>query len=175
MDWGGWHHVPAALQPLLLSLQLSHPAWLPCPAGLQPHPAPLPDRGHRGALWRRYQYPPPSPWMRPVPQSCAQCAQWMPGTGNPPALLEPGVWSRGGSGVPSSGKSTVAALLERFYEPTAGTITLDGHDIATLDPSWLRGQVIGFISQVGTGVVLAGTSWLSLGKGREAVLAGAQD
>ncbi|NXE97754.1 ABCB8 protein, partial [Menura novaehollandiae] len=50
---------------------------------------------------------------------------------------------------PSGGgrKSTVAALLERFYEPTAGTITLDGHDIAGLDPSWLRGQVIGFISQ----------------------------
>lgn len=69
----------------------------------------------------------------------------------------------------------MAALLERFYEPTAGTITLDGHDIATLDPSWLRGQVIGFISQVRTGVVLAGTSWLSLGKGREVVLAGAQD
>ncbi|NWV42453.1 ABCB8 protein, partial [Grantiella picta] len=50
-------------------------------------------------------------------------------------------------GPSGGGKSTVAALLERFYEPTAGTITLDGHDIAKLDPSWLRGQVIGFISQ----------------------------
>ncbi|POI18739.1 hypothetical protein CIB84_017518, partial [Bambusicola thoracicus] len=45
------------------------------------------------------------------------------------------------------GKSTVAALLERFYEPTQGSITLDGRDIASLDPSWLRGRVIGFISQ----------------------------
>lgn len=43
----------------------------------------------------------------------------------------------------------MAALLERFYEPTQGSITLDGHDISSLDPSWLRGQVIGFISQVG--------------------------
>lgn len=60
----------------------------------------------------------------------------------------------------------MAALLERFYEPTAGTITLDGHNIASLDPSWLRGQVIGFISQVGTGVGLAEMPWLSLGKGR---------
>lgn len=46
------------------------------------------------------------------------------------------------------GKTTVASLLERFYDPTAGTVTLDGHDLRTLNPSWLRGQVIGFISQV---------------------------
>ncbi|NXT29615.1 ABCB8 protein, partial [Syrrhaptes paradoxus] len=58
-------------------------------------------------------------------------------------------------GPSGGGKSTVAALLERFYEPTEGTITLDGHDIASLDPSWLRGRVIGFISQE---PVLFGTS-----------------
>ncbi|KAM6134356.1 LOW QUALITY PROTEIN: mitochondrial potassium channel ATP-binding subunit [Pterocles gutturalis] len=58
-------------------------------------------------------------------------------------------------GPSGGGKSTVAALLERFYEPTQGTITLDGHDIASLDPSWLRGRVIGFISQE---PVLFGTS-----------------
>uniref|UniRef100_A0A8W4FQW1 ATP binding cassette subfamily B member 8 n=1 Tax=Sus scrofa TaxID=9823 RepID=A0A8W4FQW1_PIG len=43
--------------------------------------------------------------------------------------------------------TTVASLLERFYDPTAGVVTLDGRDLRTLDPSWLRGQVIGFISQ----------------------------
>lgn len=42
----------------------------------------------------------------------------------------------------------MASLLERFYDPTAGMVTLDGWDLRTLDPSWLRGQVIGFISQV---------------------------
>lgn len=42
----------------------------------------------------------------------------------------------------------MASLLERFYDPTAGKVTLDGWDLRTLDPSWLRGQVIGFISQV---------------------------
>lgn len=42
----------------------------------------------------------------------------------------------------------MASLLERFYDPTAGRVTLDGQDLRTLDPSWLRGQVIGFISQV---------------------------
>lgn len=47
-----------------------------------------------------------------------------------------------------SGKSTVASLLERFYDPTGGVIMLDGLDIRTLDLTWLRGQVIGFINQV---------------------------
>ncbi|XP_063159260.1 mitochondrial potassium channel ATP-binding subunit isoform X2 [Candoia aspera] len=50
-------------------------------------------------------------------------------------------------GQSGGGKSTVAALLERFYEPTKGTIFLDGRDISTLDSSWLRGEVIGFINQ----------------------------
>lgn len=42
----------------------------------------------------------------------------------------------------------MASLLERFYDPTAGMVMLDGWDLRSLDPSWLRGQVIGFISQV---------------------------
>ncbi|XP_013885276.1 mitochondrial potassium channel ATP-binding subunit [Austrofundulus limnaeus] len=50
-------------------------------------------------------------------------------------------------GESGGGKSTVAALLERFYDPTSGVITLDGLDIRTLDLAWLRGQVIGFINQ----------------------------
>ncbi|XP_053116366.1 mitochondrial potassium channel ATP-binding subunit [Hemicordylus capensis] len=50
-------------------------------------------------------------------------------------------------GESGGGKSTVAALLERFYEPTGGAIFLDGCDISTLDPTWLRGDVIGFINQ----------------------------
>ncbi|XP_061588477.1 mitochondrial potassium channel ATP-binding subunit [Cololabis saira] len=50
-------------------------------------------------------------------------------------------------GASGGGKSTVASLLERFYDPTSGVIMLDGLDIRTLDLSWLRGQVIGFINQ----------------------------
>ncbi|VDM38453.1 unnamed protein product [Toxocara canis] len=50
-------------------------------------------------------------------------------------------------GPSGEGKTTLTALLERFYEPTLGRVTLDGKDIRTLDPSWLRGSVIGLISQ----------------------------
>ena len=42
----------------------------------------------------------------------------------------------------------MASLLERFYEVNKGKITIDGHDIKDLDPSWLRGRAIGFINQV---------------------------
>ncbi|XP_062977760.1 mitochondrial potassium channel ATP-binding subunit [Elgaria multicarinata webbii] len=50
-------------------------------------------------------------------------------------------------GQSGGGKSTVAALLERFYEPTKGAIFLDGRDICTLDSTWLRGEILGFINQ----------------------------
>ncbi|XP_007981666.3 mitochondrial potassium channel ATP-binding subunit [Chlorocebus sabaeus] len=50
-------------------------------------------------------------------------------------------------GQSGGGKTTVASLLERFYDPTAGVVMLDGRDLRTLDPSWLRSQVVGFISQ----------------------------
>lgn len=50
-------------------------------------------------------------------------------------------------GVSGSGKSTIAGLLERFYEPDSGSITIDGHELDQVCPQWLRGKVIGFIEQ----------------------------
>ncbi|GMF19522.1 unnamed protein product [Phytophthora lilii] len=44
------------------------------------------------------------------------------------------------------GKSTLIALIERFYDPTSGTIYLDGRDVKTLNVKWLRSQ-IGMVSQ----------------------------
>lgn len=49
-------------------------------------------------------------------------------------------------GSSGSGKSTVVSLLLRLYDPDAGKITLDGHDIRDLNPCWLRSQ-IGTVSQ----------------------------
>ncbi|KAK9451141.1 P-loop containing nucleoside triphosphate hydrolase protein [Limtongia smithiae] len=44
-------------------------------------------------------------------------------------------------GASGSGKSTIIGLLERFYKPIAGNITLDGHDIRNLNLKWLRRQI----------------------------------
>ncbi|KAK3154339.1 hypothetical protein QOZ80_2BG0189270 [Eleusine coracana subsp. coracana] len=49
-------------------------------------------------------------------------------------------------GTSGSGKSTVIALLERFYDPSAGVVTLDGVDIRRLRLKWLRAQM-GLVSQ----------------------------
>ena len=49
----------------------------------------------------------------------------------------------GGSG---SGKSTVIALLQRFYDPLGGEILLDGVTIDKLQLKWLRSQM-GLVSQ----------------------------
>ncbi|CAM6090512.1 unnamed protein product [Calypogeia fissa] len=49
----------------------------------------------------------------------------------------------GGSG---SGKSTVVALIERFYDPSKGQVLLDGINIKDLQLKWMRTQ-IGLVSQ----------------------------
>ncbi|KAJ2673370.1 hypothetical protein IWW42_002380 [Coemansia sp. RSA 1085] len=49
-------------------------------------------------------------------------------------------------GESGSGKSTVASLLERFYEPSRGAIWLDACPLTHLDTQWHRKQ-IGFIPQ----------------------------
>ncbi|TCT05473.1 ATP-binding cassette subfamily B protein [Aquabacter spiritensis] len=49
-------------------------------------------------------------------------------------------------GPSGAGKTTICSLLPRFYEPTAGRITIDGHDIRDVSLSSLRRR-IGIVQQ----------------------------
>jgi len=49
-------------------------------------------------------------------------------------------------GASGSGKSTIISLVERFYDPLAGSVKLDGVDVKNLNLKWLRRQ-IGLVSQ----------------------------
>jgi len=49
-------------------------------------------------------------------------------------------------GPSGAGKTTICSLLPRFYEPTAGRITIDGMDIRDMTLASLRGQ-IGIVQQ----------------------------
>ncbi len=49
-------------------------------------------------------------------------------------------------GATGSGKTTLIKLLLRFHDPSAGRVTLDGHDLRDLELESLRGAV-GFVSQ----------------------------
>src|SRR5690606_36756613 len=44
-------------------------------------------------------------------------------------------------GATGSGKSTIIHLIPRFYDPTAGRITVDGHDIRQVTLHSLRSQI----------------------------------
>ncbi|RIB29019.1 P-loop containing nucleoside triphosphate hydrolase protein, partial [Gigaspora rosea] len=49
-------------------------------------------------------------------------------------------------GSSGSGKSTIVSLILRFYDPISGDVFLDGHEIKSLNLTWLRRQ-IGLVSQ----------------------------
>ncbi|CAO1415225.1 unnamed protein product [Diamesa tonsa] len=49
-------------------------------------------------------------------------------------------------GRSGSGKSSLAALLMRLYDPQSGSVLLDGHNLTDLDPAWLRSH-IGAVNQ----------------------------
>lgn len=51
-------------------------------------------------------------------------------------------------GSTGAGKSTLAKLIARFYDPVSGRISIDGHDLRDLSQSWLRRQV-GIVPQDG--------------------------
>lgn len=50
-------------------------------------------------------------------------------------------------GTSGNGKSTIAALLARLYDPNEGSIYLDGVNLKKLDSKWFRNEMIGYIGQ----------------------------
>jgi len=67
-------------------------------------------------------------------------------------------------GPSGAGKSTLARLLYRFYDPTAGRITIDGQDIARVKQDSLR-TAIGIVPQ--DTVLFNDTIGYNIGYGRE--------
>uniref|UniRef100_A0A151UEM9 ABC transporter B family member 9 n=1 Tax=Cajanus cajan TaxID=3821 RepID=A0A151UEM9_CAJCA len=49
-------------------------------------------------------------------------------------------------GQSGSGKSTIISLLERFYDPDAGEVLIDGINLKSFQVRWIRGQ-IGLVGQ----------------------------
>jgi ABC-type multidrug transport system fused ATPase/permease subunit len=66
-------------------------------------------------------------------------------------------------GRTGAGKTTIASLLLRFYDPTKGSITLDGHDLRDLKLDWLRSQVSIVLQDP---VLFSGTIAENIGFGR---------
>lgn len=44
-------------------------------------------------------------------------------------------------GPSGGGKTTIANLILRFYDPDSGTVSIDGVDLRHIDPAWLRDHV----------------------------------
>lgn len=94
-----------------------------------PRPLPAPVRGELALEGVWFRYAPDGPWaLRDV--------SFRVPAGRTVALV----------GHTGAGKSTVASLLLRFYDPTRGRVTLDGIDLRELDPAVLRAQ-FGFVQQ----------------------------
>jgi len=66
-------------------------------------------------------------------------------------------------GASGSGKSTAIQLVERFYDPDSGSVTLDGVDLKKLNVRWLR-QQIGLVGQ--EPVLFAGTISENIANGK---------
>jgi ATP-binding cassette subfamily B (MDR/TAP) protein 1 len=49
-------------------------------------------------------------------------------------------------GTSGAGKSSILAVLQRFYNTTSGSITLDGKDIRSMDLGEYR-SMMGYVSQ----------------------------
>ena len=91
----------------------------------QPIPLASPVRGELAFRNVRFAYP-----SRPG-ESVLQGIDFVVKPGEMVAIVGPS----------GAGKSTIFQLIERFYDVTAGAVTLDGIDIRQLSPQALRGEI----------------------------------
>ena len=74
-------------------------------------------------------------------------------------------------GHTGAGKSTIAKLLARFYDPREGAITVDGHDLRSVTQASLRGQ-LGIVPQEGflfAGTIADNIAFAKPGAGRDEI------
>jgi ATP-binding cassette subfamily B protein/subfamily B ATP-binding cassette protein MsbA len=67
-------------------------------------------------------------------------------------------------GETGSGKSTIANLIPRFYDPARGRILIDGRDVRTLPLAFLRRQIAIVLQEP---LLFRGTVWENIAYGRE--------
>jgi ABC-type multidrug transport system fused ATPase/permease subunit len=80
-------------------------------------------------------------------------------------------------GLSGAGKSTVINLLDKFYEPTAGRILLDGVDLKNYDTNFLR-KNIGMVLQrnhIFKGSIFENIEYGKIGSTREEIIQAAKD
>jgi ABC-type multidrug transport system fused ATPase/permease subunit len=87
---------------------------------------------------------PPGPWARGAVELRRVCFAYRPGV---PVLTDFDLAIPAGQtvalvGATGAGKSTVAKLVARFYDPTAGAVTLDGLDLRDIPDDDLRRAVV---------------------------------
>lgn len=44
-------------------------------------------------------------------------------------------------GASGCGKSSIISMIERFYDPTQGSVRYQGYDIKELNPRWYHQQI----------------------------------
>jgi ABC-type multidrug transport system fused ATPase/permease subunit len=81
-------------------------------------------------------------------------------------------------GVSGGGKSTMAALLLRFYDPTSGAVLIDGKPLHEYDLRFIRETVIGIVPQAPnlfTGTVADNIAFGKAGATEDEILQAAED
>ena len=141
--WGDLQRAAGATERLLELLEAVPEVAAPA----DPLPLPEPARGALAFANVTFHYP-----SRPDAPSVSDI-ELVVAAGERLALVGPS----------GAGKTTLFQLLLRFYDPSAGTVTLDGVDVRAVDPQALRRR-FALVSQ--EPVIFSGDAWENIRYGR---------